>query len=232
MLHLDALSLPRSLPHPALHDVSLSVERGELVALVGPAGAGKSALLECCAGRRAPAAGCLRLDDAELTPGLAASALAYVPATPFLPGEQRLAAHVRAECARCGRHMPPEVIAAALARGGVPGEWHQVPLAACPPAIRRKTAFTIATLRNVELLLLDEPLRGLGSDDIAPFTASLRRLRKAGSALLVATRDLAWAREVASTLVLLDEGAVTEVLPLHASRREHHAGSYFAALVG
>ncbi len=232
MLHVDALSLSRSLTHPALHDVSLAVQRGELVAVVGPAGAGKSALLECCAGVRAPAAGILRLDDAELTPEHAATSLAYVAASPVLPGECRLAAHVRAQCERLGRRMPPEVIAAALRRGGVPDAWHAVPLSACPPAIRRKTAFTVATLRNVELLVLDEPLRGLAADDIAPFTAGLRRLRKAGSALLVATHDLAWAREVASTLVLLDAGAVTEVLPLHASRREHHAGSYFASLVG
>jgi ABC-2 type transport system ATP-binding protein len=232
MLSLSALSLFRSSSHPALHAVSLAVQRGELVALVGPAGAGKTAVLECCAGLRPPADGDIRLDGVDLTPELAAASLAYVPAVPSLPGEQRLAEHVRDRCTRFGRRMPGEVIAAALRRGGVPDAWHAVPLGACPPAIRRQTAFTLATLRNVELLLLDDPLHGLAPGDVAPFTAGLRRLRKAGTALLVATRDLAWAREVASTLVLLENGAVTEVLPLHTSRREHHAESYLAALVG
>ena len=54
-------------PVEALHDVSLSVGRGELLAVVGPSGCGKSTLLRIMAGLRSPTTGGVRVDGAPVT---------------------------------------------------------------------------------------------------------------------------------------------------------------------
>jgi len=53
--------------HPVLQDASLSVAKGELLALLGPSGAGKTTLLFIVAGLKAPASGSVRLGDREAT---------------------------------------------------------------------------------------------------------------------------------------------------------------------
>src|SRR4051794_26388479 len=50
----------------ALTDVSLTVDRGEVVALIGPNGAGKSTLFDCMAGVLRPDAGVVRFDGRDL----------------------------------------------------------------------------------------------------------------------------------------------------------------------
>ncbi len=52
---------------PALDDVSLTVERGEFLAVVGPSGSGKTTLLRCLAGLQVPTAGAVRLHGTPIT---------------------------------------------------------------------------------------------------------------------------------------------------------------------
>jgi phosphonate transport system ATP-binding protein len=86
----------------ALHDITLTVRRGETVALIGPSGAGKSTLLSTLALARQPSAGALRFDAAE--PWLLSSAarhrlrrrLFLAPQVPPLPPRQRVVTAVLA----------------------------------------------------------------------------------------------------------------------------------------
>ena len=64
------------------------------------------------------------------------------------------------------------------------------------------------------------------------FVAGLRRLRKRGAAVLLATRDVDFARRLATQIVTLDAGAVVASVEPQLSRRDHADASYLAALVG
>ena len=52
---------------PVLHDISLEINRGDFIALMGPSGSGKSTLLNLIAGIDKPDAGTLRIDGEDIT---------------------------------------------------------------------------------------------------------------------------------------------------------------------
>jgi len=68
---------------PIIHNVSLEVERGELVSVVGSNGAGKSTLLKTIAGALHPTKGSIRFEDKEIsrlsTPDIVKTGITYIP---------------------------------------------------------------------------------------------------------------------------------------------------------
>ena len=233
MLRAHALTVTRS-GRPLLDAVDLTVPPGALVALVGPAGAGKTLLLETFLGRHRPAAGTVRVAGLDVAgrPAIAAPHLAWVPAQPSFDPALSPLAHLAAACRALGRRMPEPVLRAALLRSGLALAHHERPLRGAPPAIARQLAFTVAALHNVDAWLLDEPARDLDPAAQAVLVAGLRRLRKRGAAVLLATRDLDFARSLATQIVTLDAGAVVADIAPHVSRRDHADASYLSALVG
>lgn len=233
MLLIENLTCQRA-SHMALEAVDLSVGPREIVALVGPQGAGKTTLLECVLGLHAIASGRVSIDGMPLHHGGAAmsAVLAHVPAQLTLPPAVRVIAHLRDTATRLQRRMPEAVLRSVLERGGVAADWHERRIIDCPPAIRRKLALAAATLHNAPVLLLDEPARDLDAHDTDELVASLRRIRKGGAAILLATRDLDFARRLATHIVVLHSGNIVEAFDPNASRVAHRADSYLAQLVG
>lgn len=233
MLRAHALTVTRS-GRPLLDAVDLTVPPGALVALVGPAGAGKTLLLETFLGRHRPAAGTVRVAGLDVAgrPAIAAPHLAWVPAQPSFDPALSPLAHLAAACHALGRRMPEPVLRAALVRSGLALPYHERPLRGAPPAIARQLAFTVAALHNADAWLLDEPARELDPAAQAVLVAGLRRLRKRGAAVLLATRDLDFARRLATQIVTLDAGAVVAAVEPQLSRRDHADASYLSALVG
>lgn len=71
-----------------LHEVSLSIEPGELIALVGGSGAGKTTLLEILAGLRAPSTGQVMHDGVRVDAGaMPHSGVGYVPQDDIIHAE-------------------------------------------------------------------------------------------------------------------------------------------------
>ncbi len=104
-----------------LDHLDLHVLPGETVALLGPAGAGKTAVLEVFAGRLPVAAGRAIVAGSDLVrdPAAAFAAVAYIPAAPvFAPAVSGLG-HLEEVCARLGRRIPVPVLRATLERSGL-----------------------------------------------------------------------------------------------------------------
>lgn len=216
-----------------LDALDLSVAPGELVALVGPAGAGKTTALELIQGLQTPTSGRVTVSgfDVAREPTEARAHLACVPARVSLPEKVAAFPHLRDSCARLGRRIPEPVLVAALLRGGLPAEWHPRRMGDYPPALRRKLAFVVAIMRDADALLLDDPTCDLAATDIDELVAHLRRLRKRGLAILLATRDLAFAQRLATRIVVLNRGAVVETVDPNAPRRATEANAYRADLI-
>jgi len=199
----------------ALHDVSLDLREGEIVALMGRNGAGKTTLLRAIA-RLVPAdEGSVTFWDAELPSNGLYRQLAFVPQDPasflYHPTVAREITDVLAGTARDGT------------AGDALDEWRLGHLAGRNPldlsaGERQRAALAALLAGRPRVLLLDEPTRGMDHETKQLMIANLRRRASEGACVVVASHDVELAARLADRVVLLAEGeaiadgAVDEVL--------------------
>jgi molybdate transport system ATP-binding protein len=207
-------------------DVSLSVERGETVAVLGPNGAGKSTLLGVLAGLLRPDSGRVVLGGRVLTDTASGAWLpTHRRGVGLLAQEPLLFPHLtalgnvafgprcrgvgRAEAARRARQLLAEVDAAELA------DRRPTQLSG---GQARRVAVARALAGEPELLLLDEPLAALDVDSAPALRGLLRRVVLGGldgrapgaSTALLVTHDVLDALVLADRVVVLTDGTVVE----------------------
>ncbi len=200
-----------------LDHVSLSVGKGEFVALIGPNGAGKSTLLRHAAGVLPPPRGTLFLDGrdrSDLDARTAARIAAYVPQArepdiPFTAGEIVLQARYP-RLSTWGRQTEEDRrrAAAAMEEVGIDAMADRV-FATLSGGEQQKVLLAAAIAQDASILLLDEPTTFLdppGKDEIFRLMEGARR--RWGIALLVVTHDINRASVCADRIVALREGRV------------------------
>lgn len=199
---------------PSLDAVSLTVEPGETVALVGPSGVGKSTLLTVVLGFAVPDEGHVRVggrDLAELDPERWRSRIAWVPQRPHL------FAGTIAENVRLARpDADDEAVVAALREAGAYDFVAELPDgvrtrlgedgAGLSAGQRQRLALARAFLADRPLLLLDEPTASLDGETEAGIVEAVRRLAAGRTVLLVVHRPALLA--VADRVVALEPRAV------------------------
>ncbi|MCX4749402.1 ATP-binding cassette domain-containing protein [Kitasatospora sp. NBC_01287] len=193
-------------PIPAVRDLALTLYAGQITALMGRNGAGKSSLLGALAGLHAPSGGSVRV--AGLTPHKARprQLVRQVGLVPQDPRDLLSTATVAAECAAADQDCGAEpgscrTLLAELAPG-LADDTHPRDLS---EGQRLTLALAVVLTARPALLLLDEPTRGLDYAAKASLGHVLRSLAGQGHAILLATHDVELAAEVAHrTLVLAD----------------------------
>ncbi|MFJ8400996.1 thiol reductant ABC exporter subunit CydD [Streptomyces microflavus] len=199
---------------PSLDAVSLTVEPGETVALVGPSGVGKSTLLNVVLGFAVPDEGRVRVggrDLAELDPERWRSRIAWVPQRPHL------FAGTIAENVRLARPEADDAaVVAALRDAGAYDFVAELPDgertllgedgAGLSAGQRQRLAIARAFLADRPLLLLDEPTASLDGETEAGIVDAVRRLAAGRTVLLVVHRPALLA--VADRVVTLEPRAV------------------------
>jgi subfamily B ATP-binding cassette protein MsbA len=204
---------------PVLAAVSFTVRAGEVVALVGPSGAGKTTLANLLLGFYAPAAGCVRLDGhdlRELDLGWLRSRVGYVPQEGFLFADS-LRNNIR--------YGNPEADDEAVVRAAQAANIHDE-IAALPQGYetvagergtrlsvgqKQRVAIARAFLKNPPVLVLDEPTSALDAASEALLKDSLRRLVKGRTTFIIAHR-LSFL-DFADRILVLDAGRLVEQGP-------------------
>ncbi|MFE1890574.1 thiol reductant ABC exporter subunit CydD [Streptomyces microflavus] len=195
---------------PSLDAVSLTVEPGETVALVGPSGVGKSTLLNVVLGFAVPDEGRVRVggrDLAELDPERWRSRIAWVPQRPHL------FAGTIAENVRLARPDADDAaVVAALRDAGAYDFVAELPDgertllgedgSGLSAGQRQRLAIARAFLADRPLLLLDEPTASLDGETEAGIVDAVRRLAAGRTVLLVVHRPAL--RAVADRVVTLE----------------------------
>ncbi len=210
LIEVSGVTFAYGQDQPVIVDVSLSVERGERLALVGPNGGGKSTLARLLVGLLRPDAGSVSLggDDPSR---LRADALARRAAYVFQePERQFLTALVRDEILL---GLDPERHEAAIAlmdRLGLPldrfGGRNPFRLSG---GEARRLSLAVALVRDPAVLVLDEPTFGQDRRTYEGLLDILDEHLDAGTTLIAATHDPRFVADVATRVVTITAGRVT-----------------------
>jgi zinc transport system ATP-binding protein len=156
---------------PVLHDVDLGIEAGELVAVAGPNGGGKTTLVRLMLGLERPSSGTIELFGVPLRPGKGDRRIGYLPQR----AESALSAPITVrELVEAGRAAATGVlrpldesdrqsVAAALVRVGLEGHADRA-LGNLSGGQRQRAFIAKALVAEPELLILDEPSAGVDPD--------------------------------------------------------------------
>lgn len=214
-LELEGLSYARgargSRGRAVLEDVSFSLARGRILAVVGPSGAGKSTLLSLIAGFQPATRGTIRLDGVTLdrqAPSERGVGMAFDDAALHehlsVRGNLEAAASSLGEDART-RRARIESLAAAL---GIDTLLDRSP-GAISAGERRRVALGRAFARKPSLALLDEPFANLDRPNRRAMRTLVRAMHDAsGAATIVVSHDATDALAIADDLIVLIDGRV------------------------
>ncbi len=208
---------------PVLNGVSCQVKQGELVALVGASGAGKSLLAHAILGilpNTARISAQMTFEGQELTERLQkelrGKRIALVPqAVTYLNPTARASRQVAwaAQSAKSERVSAVDVrkqVQTELLRYGLPKEAHKSYPHQLSGGMARRVLTAIATVSNADLLIADEPTSGLDLEVCNLALTYLRTLADEGRGVLVITHDLDNVRHVADRIVVMQQGRTVE----------------------
>jgi energy-coupling factor transport system ATP-binding protein len=193
----------------AVNNVDLSVRAGEIVALMGRNGAGKSSLFGVLTGLVKPAAGRVTVGGTDPRGLRGRELIGKVGLVPQQPADLLYAETVEQECAAADQESDrPAGTAAALLRtiaGDVDSTTHPRDLS---EGQRLALALAVVLSAAPPLVLLDEPTRGLDYAAKARLVVALRGLAARGHAIMLATHDVELAAQVSDRTLVLADGEV------------------------
>ena len=195
-----------------LHGLDLTVGRGEIYALLGGKGAGKSTTLSALLGFLTPEAGTVRVCgiDPVADPRAARGAMAYVPENVALYDHLTARENIGYFLALAKADRDPAAIDDALTSVGLaPAAWDKR-LSGFSKGMRQKVAIALALARDVPVLLLDEPTSGLDPRAVLEFNQLLDAAREREVAVLMVTHDIVSAVDIADWIGFLGKGRIEE----------------------
>lgn len=198
----------------ALRGVSLTVRRGETVAVVGPSGAGKSTLLACLAGLDEPSGGEVRVDGMRIShrpeaerARLRSRHIGVLLQTRNLLPHLSVRDNIRLPQRARGRR-PAVTADALLAQAGITERSHALPRQLSGGELAR-AGLAVALANSPAVLLADEPTGELDGDTERLVLAMLRQRAAEGCAVLIVTHS-AEAVRIADRVIALDDGKATD----------------------
>jgi peptide/nickel transport system ATP-binding protein len=190
----------------ALRGVSLSVAKGEAVALVGESGSGKSTLLRVAAGLEKHDLGEVVNDHANRPQMVFQDAGASL--TPWMTVAELIGERLRGR----GRRERAAMVAASLAKVGLPAEVAKAKAGQLSGGQRQRVCLARATVVPPAILLCDEPTSALDVSLAASVINLIGQLRRdLGMSVLFVTHDLSVARIVADRIAVMYLGRIVEI---------------------
>lgn len=201
----------------ALDGVSLAVQRGQTVVLIGASGSGKSTLCRCIPRLEVPDAGAVTLDGDPLPVEgrplhRARADIGFVFQSfnlfSHLTARQNVALaprHVRGLSARAATERAEHE----LLRVGLAGRADAYP-AELSGGQQQRVAIARALAMHPKIVIFDEPTSALDPEMVSEVLEVMVALSRAGTTMLVVTHEMGFARQAADRIVFMDAGRILE----------------------
>jgi zinc transport system ATP-binding protein len=213
---------------PVLHEVSLTLAPGEVLAVLGANGSGKSTLVKAVLGLLPLSAGSVALFGTPLPRFRQRRRIGYVPqrlgAGSGVPAtvtevvsSGRLA---RRGLLRPARTADRQAVAAAIATVGLTDR-RADPVTTLSGGQQQRTLIARALAAEPELLVLDEPTAGVDAASQVAFAAAIRGFVIGGGTVVLVAHELGPLAELVSRAVVLHEGRIVHDGPVPAPAGHH-----------
>ena len=213
--------------HTVLRDISLTVNRGEVVCVIGPSGSGKSTFLRCINHLEKLDGGRIMVDDSligyrqrgdkiyELKPkeaadqrkdiGMVFQRFNLFPHLTVLENIIEAPTQVKRQSKDAATARGLEL----LDRVGLAEKAKAYP-ASLSGGQQQRVAIARALAMDPKLMLFDEPTSALDPELVGEVLDVMKQLARDGMTMIVVTHEMGFAREVADSLIFMDGGVVVE----------------------
>ena len=219
-------------PVEVIKDVSFSVDKGEVVCIIGPSGSGKSTLLRCINGLETHQAGEIEVHGERVDPAnrktirhvrtrvsMVFQRFNLFPHRTALENVAEGPIYVKGE----PREQALERARALLDRVGLGAKADAHP-GQLSGGQQQRVAIARALGMNPDAILFDEPTSALDPELVGEVLAVMRSLAAEGMTMVVVTHEMGFARDVADRVLFLDHGLLVEQgTPEEVLTRPQHA---------
>src|SRR2546422_6522107 len=206
----------------ALQDLTVSVEEGQCLVLLGRNGAGKTTALRCMAGVLLPSAGMVKVDgiDAADDPAAVRARVGLMPEVPGLYERMSVRAYLDYFGAMYDiepntRRSRIDELLEVFELTDAGDRW----LGTFSKGMRQKVALIRATLHRPRLVLADEPTSALDPDSARRAWIYLKALQQEGCALVICTHSMEEAESLAGQIGIMSRGLALDIGELGDLRR-------------
>ena len=205
-------------PYHLLHGVDFAVPEGRVTALLGRNGVGKTTTLRTVMGLWRASAGSVRFAGRDITaaatPDIARAGIAYVPESMAIFSDLTVRENL-VLAARSGRFDEARLAAILGAFPALKTFWNAA-AGVLSGGQKQMLAVARAVIEPRRLILVDEPTKGLAPAIVANMLAAFQALKGAGATLLLVEQNFAFARALADTVAVMDDGRVVHTGPMAA----------------
>jgi len=200
-----------------LKDISMDIEEGEVVVLLGPSGSGKSTFLRCLNQLETATAGTIVVDGQDVTDkhtdinkvreniGMVFQHFNLFPHKTVL-GNIMLAP---VELKKMTKEQAAQTGMDLLKRVGMDAKADTYP-SQISGGQKQRVAIARALAMNPDIMLFDEPTSALDPEMVGEVLAVMKKLAADGMTMVVVTHEMGFAREVADRIVFMDAGYIVE----------------------
>ena len=191
----------------ALDGLTLEVNQGEVVALIGHNGAGKSTFFKTVMGLIEPRDGTLTIAGETLPSALYKQQVIYIPEQPFLLPELTVFQHFQLYLESYNQYEDEKVneIYDLANRFEIAGELDQFPLE-LSKGMKQKAQLIAGLIIDAPLLLIDEPFVGLDVYAQQELTRILKEKKQTGQAIILTTHQFDQLSGIMDRYIMLHQG--------------------------
>ena len=200
-----------------LRDISISIQEGEKVVIIGPSGSGKSTFLRCMNLLETPTEGKIWFEGEEITsPDVDINKIRCRMGMVFqhfnLFPNMTVRRNITIAPVRTGlmkQEEADETATRLLERVGLLDKADAYP-ASLSGGQKQRIAIVRALAMNPKMMLFDEPTSALDPEMVGEVLEVMKELAESGMTMAVVTHEMGFAREVGTRVLFVDEGLIKE----------------------